>query len=44
MQNMAQLPLLFPNGTLTKQPLAYDAMGRNWDHHFLAALHSTLIL
>lgn len=37
MRNIAQLPLLFPNGTLTKQPLAYDATGRNWDHHFLAA-------
>ncbi len=37
MQNLAQLPLLFPNGTVTKQPLAYDATGKNWDHHFLAA-------
>jgi hypothetical protein len=37
MYNMEQLPLLFPNGTLTKQPLAYDATGRNWDHHFMAA-------
>lgn len=37
MQNMVQLPLLFPNGTQTRQPLAYDATGRNWDHHFLAA-------
>jgi hypothetical protein len=37
MQNVTQLPLLFPNGTLTRQPLAYDAIGQNWDHHFLAA-------
>lgn len=37
MYNMEQLPLLFPNGTQTKQPLAYDATGKNWDHHFLAA-------
>ncbi|MBP6022875.1 DUF2961 domain-containing protein [Ferruginibacter sp.] len=37
MSNIEQLPLLFPNGTLTKQPLAYDATGQNWDHHFLAA-------
>ncbi len=37
MENVAQLPLLFPNGTQTKQPLAYDATGGNWDHHFLAA-------
>lgn len=37
MKNIEQLPLLFANGTLTKQPLAYDATGRNWDHHFLAA-------
>ncbi len=37
MFNIEQLPLLFPNGTLTEQSLAYDATGRNWDHHFLAA-------
>ncbi|MGB3008564.1 MAG: DUF2961 domain-containing protein [Chitinophagaceae bacterium] len=37
MQNFAQLPLLFPNGTVTKQSLAYDVTGKNWDHHFLAA-------
>jgi hypothetical protein len=37
MSNIEQLPLLFPVGTLTKQPLAYDATGKNWDHHFLAA-------
>jgi hypothetical protein len=37
MSNIEHLPLLFPNGTLTKQPLAYDATGGNWDHHFLAA-------
>lgn len=37
MNNVAQLPLLFPNGTVTKQPLAYDATGGNYDHHFLAA-------
>ncbi|MBL0337003.1 MAG: DUF2961 domain-containing protein [Chitinophagaceae bacterium] len=37
MSNIEQLPLLFPNGTLTKQPLAYDATGQNWDHHFLSA-------
>lgn len=37
MENIAQLPLLFPNGTQTRQPLAYDATGGNWDHHVLAA-------
>lgn len=35
--NLEQLPLLFPNGTRTRQPLAYDASGGNYDHHFLAA-------
>jgi hypothetical protein len=37
MREMAQLPILFPDGTLTRQPLAYDPTGNNWDHHFLAA-------
>jgi hypothetical protein len=37
MTNLGQLPLLFPNGTRTRQPLAYDASGGNYDHHFLAA-------
>jgi len=37
MQNLGQLPLLFPNGTQTRQPLSYDPTGGNWDHHFTAA-------
>ncbi|MBP9873263.1 MAG: DUF2961 domain-containing protein [Haliscomenobacter sp.] len=37
MHHIRQLPLLFPSGAETKQPLAYDATGGNWDHHFLAA-------
>lgn len=37
MENIAQLPLLFPNGTQTRQPLSYDPTGGNWDHHFSAA-------
>jgi hypothetical protein len=37
MNNIEQLPLLFPIGTQTKQPLAYDATGGNYDHHFLSA-------
>lgn len=37
MNNIEQLPLLFPVGTQTRQPLAYDATGGNYDHHFLSA-------
>ncbi len=37
MYHIEQLPLLFPNGTSTRQPLAYDPTGQNWDHHFMAA-------
>jgi hypothetical protein len=37
MRNIEQLPLLFPNGTQTRQPLSYDPTGGNWDHHFTAA-------
>jgi hypothetical protein len=37
MQDIGQLPLLFPNGTQTRQPLSYDPTGGNWDHHFMAA-------
>ncbi len=37
MTNFEQLPLLFPNGTETRQPLAYDPTGGNWDHNFEAA-------
>lgn len=37
MQQVSQLPLLFPQGTQTRQSLAYDPTGQNWDHHFLAA-------
>jgi|SRR5690242_13487390 len=37
MSNIAQLPLLFPNGTETKQQSSYDPTGKNWDHNFLSA-------
>lgn len=37
MQDIGQLPQLFPNGTQTRQALSYDPTGGNWDHHFMAA-------
>lgn len=37
MQDLGQLPVLFPNGTQTRQVLSYDPTGGNWDHHFDAA-------
>lgn len=32
-----QMPVIFPNGTETKQHASYDADGKNWDHNFDAA-------
>jgi hypothetical protein len=37
MRDIGSLPLLFPNGTQTRQTLSYDPTGGNWDHHFQAA-------
>jgi hypothetical protein len=37
MQNIQQLPLLFPNGVETKQFISYDPTGKNWDFDFSAA-------
>lgn len=37
MTDLGSLPLLFPNGTQTRQVLSYDPTGGNWDHHFQAA-------
>lgn len=37
MSRVDELPLLFPNGTETKQFISYDPTGGNYDHHFLSA-------
>jgi hypothetical protein len=37
MADIGGLPLLFPNGTQTRQVLSYDPTGGNWDHHFQGA-------
>lgn len=37
MADLGSLPLLFPNGTQTRQLVSYDPTGGNWDHHFQAA-------
>jgi hypothetical protein len=37
MSNFSQLPLLFPDGTETKQQSSYDPTGKNWDHNFPSA-------
>jgi len=37
MTDISQLPVLYPIGSQTRQALAYDASGGNYDHHFLTS-------